>query len=84
MDKLKSSKWQKVLADANTGGMTMVIRAAIWQSHWAHLLTKGSDYVTLNVHSYREVGTAVEVAIELNYWDNNRRMVGCRLLNITL
>ncbi|URC22242.1 hypothetical protein CHUUTOTORO_01570 [Serratia phage vB_SmaM-ChuuTotoro] len=83
-DKLKSTKWRKVLAEAHTGGMNNVIRSAIWQSHWAHLLTKGPGYVTLNVHSFREVGTAVDAAIELEYWDTNNKRVGCRFLNITL
>lgn len=86
MDKLKSSKWQKVLAEAHTGGMNMVIRNAIKHSPYAHLLIEDDNFMTnsLNVHSYREVGSAVEVAIEIGVWDWNNKLISCKLMNIFL
>jgi hypothetical protein len=74
-------KNRKVVVPANKGGMDKVFLRAIMMSSQARLL---DDYDKLIVHSYWEVGTDVELAIELQRHDFWGAVDEVRLMNITI
>lgn len=83
---MECSKWNRVLAPAYTGGMNSVIMHAMRSSPFSYLLDVNDNFLTstLTVHAYREVGTAVEAAVEIRTFDWNGKLVSCKLTNITL
>lgn len=69
--------------------MHSVIKSAILRSSFSYLLgliEEGRFYFRseLVVHSYREIGTAVEVAIEIRFFNKENKIIKAKLTNIKL
>lgn len=81
---MKSSKWNKVLVPSYQGGMNGVIEKAMQNSPYAPMFGNGLYRHELTVHSYREIGTAVEAAVEVRLYDDNNKMIHFQLGQVFL
>ena len=59
---MKSTHWRKPIGDC--GGINTLIK-----NHYCLLYQQGIEYyIDVITHSYREVGTSLEVAAEIHCW----------------
>lgn len=84
---MKTSPWRKPVEDI--GGINHLIELGFKQSWWGVDLRRFSETPDTRydfiVHSYREVGTALQAAIEVRFyfdWDSNKHYV--RFYNVYL
>lgn len=81
---MKSSKWNKVQVPSYQGGMNSVIEKAMKGTQYETMFGNGFYRHELTVHSYRELGTAVEAAVEVRLYDDNNKMIHFQLGQIFL
>lgn len=82
---MESTQWRKPIVSAHQGGMNAIIARSLAASPYAHLLGNGYYSPEVTVHAYREVGTAVEAAIEIRFFDlDTNKLKLVQLANIIL
>lgn len=70
---MKSTPWRKPIGDF--GGINTLIK-----NHYRLLHQRGCEqFIDVFTHSYREVGTSLEVAAEIHYYSyiSSKRKVEC-------
>ena len=83
---LKRSKWMKPICDDPMLGINPVIISALKRSSQSCRVFGNEAFIDTEViiHSYREIGTALEVSVEARWTVRDLRLTTVRFVNMVI